>query len=256
MKEMMKKEELLYNYSVRIADNCLILSHRLSELCAKGPVLEEDIALTNISLDLLGQSSAFYKYSAELENKGRTEDDIAFHRSERHFYNFQLSEYPNIDFAYVIVRQFFSDVYHYYLFDFLSQSKDQKMAAISAKSLKEVTYHLRHSSHWLNILGNGSEESQLKIQKAVDSLWIYTGELFVPDDLDKKLLSMKIGVDLKELKTLWMNKINEVFQASKLSKPTSNYFMSGSKEGVHTECLGHILSDMQYLQRSYPGAEW
>jgi ring-1,2-phenylacetyl-CoA epoxidase subunit PaaC len=252
----MKKQELLYNYSLRIADNCLILSHRLAQLCSKGPVLEEDIALTNISLDLLGQSSAFYKYSAELENKGRSEDDLVFHRDERNFYNFQLSEYPNIDFAYVIVRQFFTDAYHYYLYNLLSQSKDDKIAGISAKSLKEVTYHLRHSSHWLNVLGNSTDESKIKLQTAVNNLWTYTGEFFVGDYLDQDLFTMEIGADLKKLKTLWMNKVNEVFQSSNILKPKSNYFTKGSKQGIHTEYLGHILSDMQYLRQFFPGAEW
>ena len=252
----MNKEELLFQYCLRMADNNLILSHRLAELCSKGPILEEDIALTNISLDLLGQASSFYKYCAELENKGRTEDDLAYHRNERHFYNFQLSEYPNMDFAYVIVRQFFTDSYNYFLYEMLSKSKDEKLAAICAKSLKEVTYHLRHSRHWVISLGGGTNESHNKIQDAVNALWMYTGELFEADNVDTSLLAIEISCDLKKVQEKWFSEITKTLDSSNIVIPDSKYFTKGSKEGIHTEHLGHILSDMQFLQRAYPEAKW
>jgi len=252
----MNNQDPLFNYCLRLGDNSLILSHRLSQTCASAPFLEEDIALTNIALDLLGQASAYYKYAAELENKGRTEDDLAYHRNEREFFNFQLVEYPNTDFAYIIARQFLCDAFYYHLYQQLSNSKDEKLAAISAKSLKEVTYHLRHSGQWLIRLGNGTDESKQRVQNAINDLWTFTQEMFEADNIDEILLENGIAADLKTIKAGWDEVVTEIFKKSDIKIPDCAYFVKGSKQGIHTEHFGHMLSDMQYLQRSYPDAKW
>jgi ring-1,2-phenylacetyl-CoA epoxidase subunit PaaC len=252
----MNNQAPLFQYCLRLGDNSLILSHRLSQLCATAPLLEEDVALTNIALDLLGQASAFYKYAAELEDKGRTEDDLAYHRSERDYFNFQLAEYPNTDFAYIIVRQFLADAFHYHLFQQLSNSNDEELASIAAKSLKEVTYHLRHSGQWIIRLGNGTEESRRRVQNAVNDLWTYTQEMFEADNIDEVLLEDGIAADLKTVKKYWDEVVAELFKKSTIKTPDCKYFAKGSKQGIHSENFGHMLSDMQYLQRAYPDAKW
>jgi ring-1,2-phenylacetyl-CoA epoxidase subunit PaaC len=253
----MNKEELLFRFCLRIADNNFILSHRLSEMCSKGPILEEDIAMTNISLDLLGQASGFYKYCVELENKGRTEDDLAYHRNERQFYNFQLSEQPNVNFAFVLIRQFFSDAYHYHLYEMLSNSNDTTIAALAEKSLKEACYHLKHSGQLVNQLGNGTIESKCKIQDAIDELWMYTEELFVSDEIDTALLELGVISPIEEIGEKWNKTVLDLFKKANVFSPTQLSFqVTGSKKGLHTEHLGHILTEMQYLQRAYPDASW
>ena len=182
----------LLNYTLRQADSTLILGQRLAEWCGHGPVLEQDIALTNISLDLIGQARSLYQYAAELEGKGRSEDDLAFHRDVREFYNLLLVELPKGNFGDTIARQFFFDAFNYFFYQELQQSKDERLAAIAEKSIKEVSYHLRFSSEWMIRLGDGTDVSHVKMQQAVDDVWMYTGEMFVADELDREMLTAVI----------------------------------------------------------------
>jgi ring-1,2-phenylacetyl-CoA epoxidase subunit PaaC len=219
-------------------------------------VLEQDIAITNISLDLLGQARNFYQYAAELKGGGATEDSLAYLRTEREFTNCLLVEQPNGDWAQTILRQFFYSSYQNLLFAELQNSKDAQLVAIAAKSLKEVTYHLRWSSEWVIRLGDGTEESQQRILKAIDELWMYTGELFEPAEFESITNQLGFGVDVAGLKNEWIKKVKEVFDEAGLSVPEKIFMQKGGKEGKHTEHLGYILTDLQYLQRTYPGAEW
>ncbi len=248
--------ELKYTYSLRMADNAWILSHRLSEWCSNGPFLEEDLALTNIALDLIGRAQAFYNYAAELEGKGRTADDLAYRRNERQYYNNLLVEIPNGNFADTIARQLYISVYEYYFFMSLQNSKDETFAALAAKTLKEVKYHMAHAADWVVRLGDGTEESHTKMQHAVDTLWMYTGELFDTDETDTMLSEQGIGVDSQSLQPLWETHINEVLEEATLKKPEAEYMQTGGRQGIHTEHLGHMLGEMQYLQRAYPDAKW
>ena len=252
----MNKQEALFNYTLRLADNSLILSQRLSEWTGHGPFLEEDLALTNIALDLLGQSRSFLEYAAKVEGKGRTEDDLAFLRGEREFYNTLLVEQQNGDYAKTIARQFFIDAFDYYFYTELSKSKDVTLAGIAAKSVKEITYHLRHTASWMVRFGDGTEDSHERLQNAINDLWRYTGELFEMTADDELLLKEGIAVDLNAVKTKWEKHVSEVLQTSKVSVPENAFMQRGSREGKHTENLGYILAEMQYLPRAIPGAKW
>ena len=242
-------------YILRIADTTLILSQRLSEWCSKGPSLEEDIALSNISLDLLGQASGLLEYVSKL-NGEISADEYAFKRDEREFYNFQICEIENGHFGDTIIRQFLIDIYFKLYYQDLEKSKDETLSALATKSLKEVSYHLRHSSNWVIRLGDGTQESKDKIQKSLNNIWKYTGEFFEMDELDKKMLKEKIGVNNKDLKKDWDKLVDETLIKAKLKRPEDGYMMTGSKKGIHTEMLGKILSEMQYLPRAYPDAKW
>ena len=242
-------------YILRIADTTLILSQRLSEWCSKGPSLEEDIALSNISLDLLGQANGLLEYVSKL-NGEISPDEYAFKRDEREFYNFQICEIENGHFGDTIIRQFLIDIYFKLYYQDLEKSKDETLSALATKSLKEVSYHLRHSSNWVIRLGDGTQESKDKIQKSLNNIWKYTGEFFEMDELDKKMLKEKIGVNNKNLKKDWDKLVDETLIKAKLKRPEDGYMMTGSKKGIHTEMLGKILSEMQYLPRAYPDAKW
>ena len=242
-------------YILRIADTTLILSQRLSEWCSKGPSLEEDIALSNISLDLLGQANGLLEYVSKL-NGEISPDEYAFKRDEREFYNFQICEIENGHFGDTIMRQFLIDIYFKLYYQDLEKSKDETLSALATKSLKEVSYHLRHSSNWVIRLGDGTQESKDKIQKSLNNIWKYTGEFFEMDELDKKMLKEKIGVNNKDLKKDWDKLVDETLIKAKLKRPEDGYMMTGSKKGIHTEMLGKILSEMQYLPRAYPDAKW
>jgi ring-1,2-phenylacetyl-CoA epoxidase subunit PaaC len=246
----------LFEYCLRLGDTPLILGQRLGEWCGHGPILEEDIALTNISLDLFGQARAFLIYAGEVEGKGRGEDDLAFLRDEREFRNLLIAEQPNGDYAQTILRQFLVSTYQYFLYDELSHSKDATVAGIAAKSLKEITYHFRHSSQWVIRMGDGTEESHSRLLAAVDELWMFTGDMFLMDETDKQLLKQGIAADLEKIRSLWDKKIKEVFVDATLSVPENVFMIQGSREGKHTENLGHILAEMQALVRAYPGAQW
>jgi len=242
-------------YILRIADTTLILSQRLSEWCSKGPSLEEDIALSNISLDLLGQANGLLEYVSKL-NEEISPDEYAFKRDEREFYNFQICEIENGHFGDTIMRQFLIDIYFKLYYQELEKSKDETLSALATKSLKEVSYHLRHSSNWVIRLGDGTQESKDKIQKSLNNIWKYTGEFFEMDELDKKMLKEKIGVNNKNLKNDWDKLVDETLIKAKLKRPEDGYMMTGSRKGIHTEMLGKILSEMQYLPRAYPDAKW
>ena len=242
-------------YILRIADTTLILSQRLSEWCSKGPSLEEDIALSNISLDLLGQANGLLEYVSKLNGK-ISADEYAFKRDEREFYNFQICEIENGHFGDTIIRQFLIDVYFKLYYQELEKSKDETLSALATKSLKEVSYHLRHSSNWVIRLGDGTQESKDKIQKSLNNIWKYTGEFFEMDTLDKKMQKEKIGVNNKNLKKDWDKLVDETLNKAKLKRPEDGYMMTGSRKGIHTEMLGKILSEMQYLPRAYPDAKW
>jgi len=252
----MEKQQALFEYCLRLADSNLILAQRLSEWCGHGPVLEEDIALTNFALDLIGHSTAIYQYAAQLEGKGRTEDDLAYLRGEREFKNVLLVEQPNGNFAFTIARQFLFDAFQYFYYQELQKSKDETIAALAQKSFKEITYHLRHSSSWVVRLGDGTEESHDRIQNSVNDLWMFTGDLFDTDEVDTLLVKEGIAVDMKDVKQKWDKHIAEVLNKATLIKPEQNFMQQGSRKGKHTEHLGFILAEMQYLPRTFPGAKW
>ncbi len=252
----MTTKEATYNYVIRLGDNALILGHRLSELCSRGPILEEDLALTNIALDMIGRAQALLKYAAELEGKANTEDDIAYRRAEINYHNYLITEQPNGDFANVIARQLYISVYEYLFFSELENSKDETLSAIAKKAIKEVKYHMQHAIDWTLRLGDGTAESHKRLQKALNDLWMYTGELFEMDNIDTYLLHQHIAVDAMALKTKWQSEIDRILTEATLTVPEDTYMQTGSKKGIHTENLGHILSEMQYLQRAYPDAKW
>ena len=245
----------LFTYTLRIADSSLILAQRMSEWCSKGPTLEEDIAMSNIALDMFGQANGFYQYAAQLDGN-KSADELAFRRNEREFFNHQLVEQENGNFGTTMVRNFLHDVFNFLFYTELSKSKDETLSALASKSLKEVKYHLRHSRNWLIRLGDGTVVSNTKVQDALEELWMYTGELFEMDNLDTELLNRGIAVDNTALKSEWDRMINKTLLKAKLTRPKDTYMATGGKKGLHTEYLGFILSEMQFLQRSYPDAKW
>ena len=252
----MTKKEALLKYTLRLADNASILGHRLGEWCGHGPVLEQDIAMTNIALDLIGQARNYYQYAAKLEAAGKTEDDYAYLRDPLDYYNLLLLEQPNGNFAHSIVRQYFFDIFHYLFLTALMSSKDKQLAAIAEKSIKEVTYHKKWSGDWILRLGDGTELSNEKMQTAINVLQTYVGELFLMDEVDEMMVKENIGVDLAPIKEEWTRIVQEHFIEAKLKLPEATWTQKGGKQGYHSEHLGYILADMQYLQRTYPGAVW
>lgn len=252
----MNTKEALLNYTLRLGDDALIIGHRLSEWCSRGPILEEDLALTNLSLDYIGRAQALLKYAAELKGDHSTEDDIAYKRAESSYFNHLIVETPNKDFALTIVRQLFVSAFEFQFFEALQKSSDHQLAAISSKTLKEVKYHLAHATDWVIRLGDGSNESHQRMQKAVNQLWMFTGELFEMTEVDFHLLKEGIAIDLVPIQIQWQELITNVLNKATLHQPMSNYMQSGGLRGKHTEYMGHILSEMQYLQRAYPDAKW
>ncbi len=228
----------------------------MGELCGHGPSLETDIAITNISLDLIGQTRSYYQYAAKLIAGDKTEDDIAFLRLEREYKNVLLVEQPNTHFGYVMARQFLFDVYHLLFLEKLQYSKDEQLAAVAKKGIKEVSYHKRFSSDWVKRLGDGTEESNLKMQEAIDDLWRFTNEMFQMTEWDTMMASEGVGVDVTQLKEAYYTEIKEVLKEATLTVPESTYFTKGGKEGIHTEHMGYILADLQYMQRTYPNMTW
>lgn len=246
----------LVQYIYGIADNALILGQRLGELCGHGPNLETDIAMTNMALDLLGQTRSYYQYAAKQLGGDATEDTIAFLRNEREYRNVLLVEQPNTDFAYSIARQFLFDEFHLLLLNELQNSKDATLSAIAKKSIKEVAYHKRFSSDWIKRLGDGTEESHTRIQNAMDDLWTFTDELFHMTDADNAMVSERIGVDVRKLKGIFLDNVKKILDEATLTVPDMEYFQKGGKQGIHTEHMGYLLSDMQYMQRTYPNMTW
>lgn len=246
----------LLEYLLRQADNALIIGHRLSEWCGYGPVLEQDIAMTNIALDQIGLARMWYQYAGKTEGKDRSEDDLAYLRDAWDFKNVLLVEQPNGDFAHTMARHFYFDVFNYYLYDALIHSKDKHIAAISSKGMKEVTYHLRYSSEWMVRLGDGTDESHARMQKAVDDLWRFTGELTKPDEIDLAMQRQHIGADLDAIRLQWRDHVEKVLREATMTVPTNSWMQYGGKSGKHSEHLGHILTELQFLQRAYPGMTW
>tara|TARA_B110000285_G_C14967849_1_gene535012 strand:- start:252 stop:1004 length:753 start_codon:yes stop_codon:yes gene_type:complete len=248
--------DALINYCLRIGDSSLVLGQRLGEWCSKGPMLEEDIALTNMSLDLFGQSRMLYGYVAELKGGDETEDTLAFRRNEREFFNSLISERPNGHFGDTIARSFFVDAFNFHFYTKLKESKNEVLSAFAEKSLKEVIYHLRHTSQWVIRLGDGTEESKEKVQGSINALWSYTEDMFDMNEADKTLVKEGIAIDLDSIKADWKKTIDDVLAKAKLTLPENAFMHKGSRQGLHSEFLGHLLCEMQYIQRSYPNSEW
>jgi len=254
----------LIDYTLHLADNALILGHRNSEWAGHGPILEQDIAISNIALDLIGQARNFYQYAAQLTGKpDTTEDSFAYLRDGWDYKNCLLVEQPNGDWAQTILRQFFFSTYQFYFYQQLQQSSDTQLAAIAEKSLKEVTYHLKWSAEWVIRLGDGTQESNQRMNSALNSLWKFTGEMLIPSPYEMELLSKNISVNLEQIKPGWNTKVKEVFEEATLNVPAEKndkgeliWMQTGGKTGSHSEHLGYILAEMQFLQRAYPGSEW
>lgn len=243
-------------YATRLGDDSVVLGHRISEWTSKAPFLEEDIALSNVALDYLGRARMYYSYAAELAGNGKTEDDFAYTRDMREFRNLLIHELPRGDFAYTMVRQLFVDVFNtYYLLE-LAKSSDNTLAAIAQKAIKETRYHLRRSHEWALRLGNGTEESHRRMQRAVESLWGYTHELFDMNPLEEQLANAGIGVHNPALRPAWLAQISAILTEASLSVPQDTWAVRGGRVGYHTENLGHLLTDMQFLHRAYPGCQW
>lgn len=255
--QKLTKQQAFLTYLLRLADDRLILGQRMSEWCGHGPELEEDLAMANIALDLIGHATALYEYAAEVEDAGHDEDYFAFFRDDRDFTNLQLCEFPKGDFAYTMARQFLFSSYSYFLYMKLKNVTDEQFAGMINKHLKEIKYHLRHSREWVLRLGDGTEESHNRVQDAFDELWMYTGEFFETDETDKMMISEGLGVNPNEFKNEWKKLVEETLSEATLDVPDWNQFMmSGSRKGIHTEHLGHLLAQMQFLRRSYPDAAW
>jgi ring-1,2-phenylacetyl-CoA epoxidase subunit PaaC len=249
-------QHALFTFLLRIADDRLILGHRLSEWCGHGPILEEDIALGNIALDLLGQSSVLLQLAGEIENNNRTEDDLAYLREVVEFKNCKLVELPKGDFAFTIARQFLFSQYSLLLFQQLQKSSNEQLAGISAKAKKETLYHIRHAKQWMLRLGDGTEESHSRLQNAVNELWSYTLEIFFIDEGEKILFVENIIPSLDVLSSQWKEQVEECFREATIAIPQNGFQHSGGRIGKHTEHLGHLLSEMQILARSFPNAKW
>ena len=246
----------LYEYCLRLGDTPVILSQRIGEYCSKAPHLEEDLAITNVGLDLLGQAENFLTYAASLKEE-LTADELAFKRKEKDFRSFHLVEVPNIDFAYVLVRQFFIDVYHNLFYTSLCNSKDETIAGISKKSIKEVRYHLQRSQDWIVRLGQGTDESNHRLQVAINELWMYIDELFYDNEIDNEMTKEGIGVSNREIKNDWFNIVTDTLNDAGLSSPENiPYTLQYGKDGFHTEYMGYLLAEMQHLPLLYPDAKW
>lgn len=252
----MDVQDALFEYLLRLGDNALILGHRLSEWCGHSPALEEDLALSNVALDLIGQTQLWLNLAGEVEGKGRDADKLAYLRDARGFRNVLLVEQPNGDFAVTMARQFYFDAWHYLLLRELAGSKDSRIAEIAAKSLKEVTYHLERSQEWILRLGDGTEESHRRMQAAIDDLWMYTGELFESDEVDQAMAQGGLGPDLATLHEPWLGLVRATAEEATLTLPQPGWAQRGGKRGIHSEHLGYILADLQFLQRAYPNATW
>jgi len=249
-------DSFLFPYLVRLADDRLVLGHRLSEWCGHGPILEEDIALANIALDLIGEATLFYKLAAEAEGQGRNEDALAYFRDAVDYRNALLVELPKGDFAVTIVRQLFFSVYSLLQMEALAKSSNIELAGVAAKAVKESRYHVRHSATWVVTLGDGTDESRQRAQRAVNDLWRYTGELFLADDIDQQAVAAGVGVDPSNLADAWRTQVMDILQRATLTVPDVKYMQRGGRDGKHTEHLGHMLSEMQIVARSHPGASW
>ena len=251
------KKELVVEILLRLADDRLIHGHRLSEWAGHGPELEEDLALANVALDMIGHAAALYKYAAEIEGKP-DEDHYAYFRDDIDFKNVAMVELPKGDFAFTIARQFLFSAYSYFLYEKLIETVgDEQFNGMLQKHFKEIKYHFRHSREWVFRLGDGTEESHERIQHAFDEIWMYTSELFSQDDAERAAIEKNLFVDISELKEPWLALVKDTLEEATLTLPDDDQYMfSGSRQGKHTEHLGHLLAQMQFLRRSYPDAEW
>lgn len=249
-------KESITQYAIRLGDDAIVLGHRISEWVSHGPFLEEDIALGNVSLDYMGRARMFYGYAAELTGNGATEDTFPYLRNERQFQNHLINELPRGDFAYTIAKQLFIDVYNSYYLAELSNSRDENLAAIAVKSAKETKYHLRRSSDWTKRLGDGTEESHQRMQAAIDDIWGYCHEMFEHDELEQSLIEQGIAVDASAFRSNWLKDVSNILGQATLAVPDAEWAVRGGREGYHTENLGHLLTEMQFVHRSYPGCEW
>ena len=247
--------DAFFEYLLRLGDDRLVLGHRLSEWCGHGPILEEDIALANVALDLIGQATHFLQLAGEIEGKGRDEDALAYFRDAIEYRNMQLVELPNGDFGRTIVRQFLFDAWSVLLLDRLQRAADTRLAGIAAKAYKEARYHVRHSGEWVIRLGDGTDESHRRVQTALNELWPYTGELFAADEVDR-LLASAGAPEPAALEAPWLEIVNDVVRRATLTLPPEGFMHSGGRQGRHTEHLGHLLAEMQILARSHAGAKW
>lgn len=248
--------EALFHYVLALGDDALVLGQRLAEWCRNGPFLEEDLALSNVALDFIGRARLFYAYAAELEGGRRSEDDLAFLRDCREFRNLLITELPRGDFAFTMTRQLILDVFYTEFLERLQGSADARLAAIAAKAAKETRYHLRRSRDWTLRLGDGTEESHDRMQKAVDELWGYTAELFEMSEEESALAAAGIAVDRSGLRASWQAAVQDVLAEATLAPPQDDWSISGGREGIHTEHLGYLLAEMQFMQRAYPGLQW
>jgi ring-1,2-phenylacetyl-CoA epoxidase subunit PaaC len=250
-------ENHLFKYVLRLGDNALILGQRLSELTTKGPFLEEQLALTNIALDTMGTAQLFLEYAGKIEGKGRTEDDLAYLRMERDFYNTLLVEQPNGDYAHIMLRQFFIDNFNVLLYTQLSKSEDQIIAGIAQKAIKESTYHLRHSSRWIVRFGDGTDESRQKLLAALDVLWKFHYDLFEEDETEAEMIASRVGTSLKAMYSQWLSEVERIFTEATIDIPKDDILKRvGGKKGLHSEYLGYLLAEMQSLARAFPQANW
>ena len=257
----MSSAQTVRHYAIALGDDALILGHRLSEWCSRAPFLEEDLALANVALDYIGRARMFYAYAATLSNRQSTdrlcsEDDFAYRRDCRQFTNLLIYELPRGDFAFTMARQFLVDSYSVPCMEQLCTSSDRQLAAIGAKAIKESRYHLRRSHHWLLRLAEGTEESHRRLQDAVNELWGYTPELFAMSDAERELAARGIAVDSSALRADWEQAVGTALTHVGISIPTADWQVGGGRRGLHTEWLGHLLSELQFLQRAYPGLEW
>ena len=246
----------LIEYAVRLGDDSLILGHRLSEWCSNGPFIEEELALANTSLDYLGRARMFYGYAAELSAIEITEDDFAYTRDAREFQNHLIHELPRGDFSFTMTRQLFVDLFNFEFLRLLSESQDETLKAIASKAIKETQYHLRRSKSWVKQLGDGTRESHDRVQKALNSLWGYRIELFELDELELQLVEAGIAVDSRKLANAWHRQLKKILNEATLTIPEQEWIVRGGREGYHTESLGHILTDLQFVHRSMPGLTW
>jgi ring-1,2-phenylacetyl-CoA epoxidase subunit PaaC len=246
----------LVQYTLRLADNALVLGHRLSEWCGHGPMLEEDIALANIALDLIGQARSLYAYAGEVEGKGRDEDKLAYLRDAGQYRNVLLVEQPNGDFAVTMMRQLLYAAFMHPYLQALQRSADTRLAEIAAKAVKEMAYHLRHASEWVIRLGDGTEESHARAAAALDELWTYTGELYEMDAGERDLVRQGVAVDRETIRPIWRATLDRVLREATLARPADRWMQTGGRKGRHSEHLGHLLAEMQVLHRAHPDATW
>jgi ring-1,2-phenylacetyl-CoA epoxidase subunit PaaC len=249
-------KQVLFRYVQALGDDALVLGQRLSEWCSAGPFLEEDLALANVALDYLGRARMFYEYAAQVEGAGRTEDNLAFDRTAGEYHNHLLYELPRGDFAITMARQLMIDLYSVEYLSALCHSRDETLAAIATRCLKESQYHLRRSREWVVRLGDGTDESHYRIQKAFNELWGYTGEMFVPDANEQTLADAGIAVDCRDIREKWDRQLDTILAEATLERPDEAPAIGGGRQGVHTETFGAMLTELQYMQRTYPGLEW